>query len=236
MSTVTIPGAGDDFEQSPLPPNGAATSSDMKGAVPKPLFGGVSAKTAARAKKGNLSTSRTGNVKQASFSFGKPKKSLFVKTHPSPAYSLTNVPTFKNEVSGTWHFITPELFESGELPDRFTRTIKLIDIFAVGGADGSFSLWPVPVTNHPSRKGALNAVEAARSRYVIVEWLPQAATYTIEPATEPIPEPNWESLPTLEVMMFNAFESVVSVADDKVVRDYMSGGVANRKDLEDEEE
>jgi hypothetical protein len=36
-------------------------------------------------------------------------------------------------------------------------------------------------------------------------------------------------------MMLDAFDSVVSVADDKVVRDYMSGGVANRKDVEDEE-
>jgi hypothetical protein len=36
-------------------------------------------------------------------------------------------------------------------------------------------------------------------------------------------------------MMNDAFDYLVSVADDKVVRDFMSGGVANRKDEEDEE-
>lgn len=35
--------------------------------------------------------------------------------------------------------------------------------------------------------------------------------------------------------MVDAFESVISVADDKVVLDYLSGGVANRLDKEDEE-
>lgn len=234
MSTVTTLRAGDDFEESPLPPNGAASSSDMKAAAPKPLFGGVSAKTAARAQKGELSTSRTGNRKQAAYSFSKPKKGLFIKVNPDPAYTLTNVPVFLNDATDSWHYITPELYESGELPDRFVRACKLMDIFVVGGADGSFFLWPVPVTSHSSRKGALAAAEVARNRYVIVEWFKPAATYNIEPATEPIPEPDWASLPSLEVMMLAAFHSVVSVATDKVVVDYMSGGVANRKDKEDE--
>ena len=146
MSTVTTLRAGDDFEESPLPPNGAASSSDMKAAAPKPLFGGVSAKTAARAQKGELSTSRTGNRKQAAYSFSKPKKGLFIKVNPDPAYTLTNVPVFLNDATDSWHYITPELYESGELPDRFVRACKLMDIFVVGGADGSFFLWPVPVT------------------------------------------------------------------------------------------
>jgi hypothetical protein len=116
------------------------------------------------------------------------------------------------------------------------RAIKLIDIYAAGGADGTFFLWYINVTSHSSRKGALKAVEIARSRYVIVEWLKSAATYTIEPATEAIPPPKWETLPSLEAMMLDAFESVVSVADDKVVRDYMSGGVANNKDNQEDED
>jgi hypothetical protein len=226
---------GSDFDEVPTSPNGTASKVEAAAAQPKPLFGGVSARTAAQAKKGNTSASRTGKAKQATFSFAKPKKSVYVKVHPSPSYTMTNVPVYQNDVTDTWHYVTPELFESGELPDRFVRAVKLIDIYAAGAADGSFFLWHVPVTSHSSRKGALKAVEAARTRYVIVEWFRQASTYTIEPATEPIPEPKWESLPTLETMMLDAFDSVVSVADDKVVRDYMSGGVANRKDVEDEE-
>jgi hypothetical protein len=238
MASEPNPAVGDDFEEAALaPPNGATTAADATAArpKPKPLFGGVSAKIAARAKKGTLSTSRTGKAKQASYALDKPKKSVYVMTHPSPDYSMVNVPTFVNEATGTWHYISPDLFGSGELPDRFVRAIKLIDIYAAGGADGTFFLWFINVTSHSSRKGAIKAVETARSRYIIVEWLKSAATYTIEPATEAIPLPKWESLPTLETMMLDAFESVVSVADDKVVTDYMSGGVASNRDKEDEE-
>jgi hypothetical protein len=41
-------------------------------------------------------------------------------------------------------------------------------------------------------------------------------------------------LPPFEQLLLGAFDSTVSVADDKVVTDFMSGGVANRED-EDEE-
>jgi hypothetical protein len=231
QATQTVEG---DFDQTALPGEpdtvGAAGT-----AQPEPMFSGVSAKAAARAKKGNTSSSRTGRAKQATFSFGKPKKAVFVKVHPSPAYTMSNVPVYENELTGTFHFVKPALYESGELPDRFLRACKTIDIFAAGAADGSFFLWYVPVSSSQWRKGALKAVEAARQRYVIVESFKAASTYTIEPATEPIPDPRWETLPSLEKMMMDAFDSIVSVADDKVIRDFMSGGVASRRDEEDEE-
>jgi hypothetical protein len=233
--TATTVEVGNDFEKSALPANGASSKAEAAMAQPKSMFTGVSARTAAAAKKGTTSNSRTGKAKQATFSFAKPKKTVYVKVHPSPPYSMTNVPVYINGVTDTYHYITPELFESGELPERFLRAIKLIDIFTAGAADGSFFLWYVPVSGHVSRKGALKAVDAARNRYVLVEWFKQASTYTIEPATDAIPEPKWETLPSLESMMNDAFDSLVSVADDKVVRDFMSGGVANRKDEEDEE-
>lgn len=159
----------DDFGASALPPNGAASSGDLKSTGPKPLFGGVSARTAAAAKKGDMSSSRTGRAKQASYSFSRPKKNLFIKVHPSPAYTMTNVPVYQNPVTESYHYISPDLYESGTLPDRFLRASKLIDIFVFGGADGSFSLWAVKVGSHSARKGALKAVDVARNRYVIVE-------------------------------------------------------------------
>lgn len=210
MKQVTPVEVGSDFEETILPANGAATKAEAAMAKPKSLFTGVSARTAQAAKKGNTSSSRTGKAKQATFSFAKPKKTVYCKVHPSPDYTLTNVPVYINDVTDTYHYITPELFESGELPERFTRAIKLIDIFTAGAADGSFFLWHVAVTSHVSRKGALKAVEAARSRYVLVEWFKPASTYTIEPATEAIPEPRWETLPSLESMMNDAFDSIVT--------------------------
>ena len=229
------PEVGDDFENPSHPPNGAATQAEVKAAQPKSLFSGISAKAQAKAKKGNLSSSRTGQKKQATFSFGKPRKGVFVKVHPSPDYSMPNVPVYQNEITGSFHFITPELYESGELPDRFMRAVKTVDIFTAGAADGSFFLWWVPVSSSQWRKGALKAVEAARQRYCIVEAFKQAQTYSIEMATEPIPDPDWAKLPTLEQMMLDAFDSTVSVADDKIVRDYMSGGASLRDDEADDE-
>ena len=231
---IGLAGVQDDFEQPTHPPNGAAAKAEVKAAHPKPLFSGVSAKSAAKAKKGNLSSSRTGQAKQATFNFGKPRKGVFTKVHPSPDYSMTNVPMYQNEITGTFHFITPDLFESGELPDRFLRAVKTVDIFTAGAADGSFFLWWVPVSSSQWRKGALKAVEAAKQRYCIVEAFEQAQTYSIEMAAEPIPDPAWGKLPAFEQMLLDAFDSTISVPDDKVVRDYMSGGVANRQD-EDEE-
>jgi hypothetical protein len=50
-------------------------------------FPSVSRKTAAAAKKGETSGSRTGKGKQVSLAFSKPPKNMFAKVHPSPGYS-----------------------------------------------------------------------------------------------------------------------------------------------------
>jgi hypothetical protein len=57
----------------------------------------------------------------------------------------------------------------------------------------------------------------------------------VEIADQPIPEPKWASLPSFEQMLMDAFDSNINVTDDKVVLDYMSGGVAAREDEEDVE-
>lgn len=234
------PQIGDDFEAPAPLPNGAATSGDLRSTKPgpTPLFGGVSARTAAAAKTGNLSSSRTGKSKQASHHFDKPKADLYVKVHPGAGYSMVNVPVWedKHSTNLTYHYIKPELFESGQLPDRFLRAVKLIDIYVMGGADGTFFMWAVKVGTHSSRKGALAAIEIARSRYVLIEWFGPASTYNVEPATEAIPEPEWASLPTFEKMLLDGFASIVSVPDDKIVLDFMSGGVANRKENQEDGE
>jgi hypothetical protein len=50
------------------------------------------------------------------------------------------------------------------------------------------------------------------------------------PETSRLPEPKWVSLPSFEQMLMDAFDSNINIADDKVVTDYMSGGVAVRED------
>ena len=124
-----------DFDQATLPEEPGTVEAEET-AQPEPMFSGVSAKAAARAKKGTTSSSRTGRAKQATFSFGKPKKTVYVKVHPSPAYTMPNVPVYENELTGTFHFVKPALYESDELPERFLRACKTIDIFTTGAADG----------------------------------------------------------------------------------------------------
>ena len=226
------------FEEAlPLPANGKATTESVAHATKtKTLFSPVSRKTAEAAKKGTTSTSRTGKAKQITYEFNKPPRGIYVKVHPSPSYHTFNLPVFVNETEGTFHYISPELFESSELPERFRNACKIMDIHAAGLADGTFILWFVFVSSSKWRKAAVKAVEQSKLGFGIVTALKARQTYTFEPATEPIPEPKWESLPSFEQMLLDAFDSSVNVADDKVVADYMSGGVAQRDDETEDSE
>jgi len=214
--------------------NGKATNEAVANAAKnhssKTMFASASRKAAEAAKKGTTSSSRTGKAKQVSYEFGKPPKGIYVKVHPSPGYHTFNLPVFVNENEGTFHYIDPELFESGDLPERFQNVCKLMDIHTAGCADGTFFLWYVFVSSSKWRKAAVKAVDAARHEYVIVSSIKARQTYAIEPADQLIPEPKWASLPSFEQLLMDAFDSNVNVADDKVVLDYMSGGVAAHED------
>lgn len=219
--------------------NGKATNEAVANATKnhssKTMFAPASRKAAEAAKKGTTSSSRTGKAKQVSYEFGKPPKGIYVKVHPSSGYHTFNLPVFVNENEGTFHYIDPELFESGDLPERFQNVCKLMDIHTAGCADGTFFLWYVFVSSSKWRKAAVKAVDAARHEYVIVSSIKARQTYAIEPADQVIPEPKWASIPSFEQMLLDAFDSNVNVADDKVVLDYMSGGVTAREDGDDGE-
>jgi hypothetical protein len=214
--------------------NGKATheavANATKNTPSKTMFAPASHRAAEAAKKGTTSTSRTGKAKQVSYEFGKPPKGIYVKVHPSPAYHTFNLPVFVNENAGTFHYINPELFESGELPERFRNVCKLMDIRTAGCADGTFFLWYVFVSSSKWRKAANKAVDEAKRGYVIVSCVKARQTYNVEMADQPIAEPKWQSLPSFEQMLMDAFDSNINVADDKAVLDYMSGGVAARED------
>jgi len=227
------------FESAPiLPANGKANNDVLvepaKNRASRSSFAGVSRKTAEAAKKGQMSNSRTGKAKQISYEFQKPPKGIYVKVHPSPSYHTYNLPVFVNENEGSYHYIDPELYESGQLPERFQNACKIMDIHTAGLADGTFILWFIFVSASKWRKAAVKAVQSAERDYVIVSSIKARQTYSIEIADEPIPEPKWQSLPAFDQMLMDAFDSTVNVPDDKVVLDYMSGGVAAREDIEEE--
>jgi hypothetical protein len=221
------------------PTNGTATNEAVANAAKntpsKTRFPPASRKAAEAAKKGTTSSSRTGKAKQVSYEFGKPPKGIYVKVHPSPAYHTFHLPVFFNENEGTFHYVDAELFNSGDLPERFKRVCKILDIHTTGCADGTFFLWWVPVSASKWYKAAKKAVDAARRDYVIVSSIKARQTYSIESVDEPIPEPKWASLPTFEQLLMDAFDSTINVADDKMVLDYMRGGVAAREDEDDVE-
>ena len=200
----------------------------------KTKFNPLSYNAAETAKKGNTSTSRTGKTKQISYEFAKPPKGIYVKTHPSAEYHTSNLPVFVNENEGTFHYIDPILYESGDLPRRFQNACKVMDIHTAGLADGTFILWYVFVSSSKWRKAAVKAVEAARLEYVIVTSIKARQTYSIELADQAIAEPKWVSLPPFEQMLDDAFDSCIRDANDKVVTNYMSGGVAARQDNDED--
>jgi hypothetical protein len=240
-SEANLAGLSDVAFESPavISANGKATNEAVayaqKKTTSKTMFAPASRNAAESAKKGTTSTSRSGKAKQVSYEFGKPPKGIYVKVHPSSAYHTFNLPVFVNENEGTFHYINPELFESGDLPQRFQGVCKLMDIHTAGCADGTFFLWHVFVSSSKWRKAAVKAVDAARQDYVIVTSIKSRQTYNVEIADQPIPEPRWASLPSFEEMLLDAFDSNINVSDDKVVLDYMSGGVAAREDGEDAE-
>jgi hypothetical protein len=212
-----------------------AVDDSTKNTPLRTMFPPVSRKAAEAAKKGTTSASRTGKARQVSYEFGKPPKGIYVKVHPSPDYHRFNLPVFVNEDAGTFHYVNPELFESGELPERFRNVCKLMDVHTAGCADATFFLWYVFLSSSKWRKAAIKAVNEARRAYVIVSSIKARQTYGVEIADQPIPEPKWVSLSSFEQLLVDAFDSTINVADDKVVLDYMRGGVAAREDEEDVE-
>jgi hypothetical protein len=223
------------FDSTSIPPvNGMATTGPVakasRNSSSRTMFAPASRRAAEAAKKGTTSTSRTGQAKQVSYEFGKPPKGIFVKVHPSSGYHTFNLPVFVNENQGTFHYVDHELFDSGNLPQRFQNVCKLMDVHTAGCADGTFFLWFVYVSSSKWRKAAVKAVEAARREFVIIDSIKVRQTYSIEPADQPIPEPKWASLPSFEQMLVDAFDSNINVADDKIVLDYMSGGVVTPED------
>jgi len=217
-------------------PTNEVVGNATKHGTSQSMFSSLSYKAAQAAKKGNTSASRTGRAKQVSYEFAKPPKGIYVTVHPSTAYHAYNLPVFVNENEGTFHYIYPELYESGSLPMRFQNACKVMDVHSAALADGTFILWYVFVSASKWRKAAVKAVDAARREWVIVTSVKARQTYAIEPADEVIPTPKWESLPDFQQMLLGAFDSSVTVADDKVVNDYMSGGVAANEDGEDDGE
>ena len=221
-----------DFERSVNPSTQKVHASP--GTSPNAAFPSVSRRTAAAAKKGETSGSRTGKGKQVTYAFSKPPKNMYVKVHPSDEYSQLGLAVFHDENNGTFHFIQPQLYESNELPERFKNACKIMDVHTAGLADGTFFLWYVFESASPWFKAAQKTIDMASRNYGIVSSIKSRQTYSFESAMEAIPEPKWESLPTFDQLLLGAFESTVSVPDDKVVADFMSGGVAHRKDESEE--
>jgi hypothetical protein len=217
-----------DFDRPVNPTNDKSNPNATKSK--ESAFQTVSRKTASAAKKGETSNSRTGKGKQVTYEFSKPPKNIYVKVHPSPDYSQHGFAAYHDENTGKFYFVQPNLYESDELPERFKNACKIMDVYTAGAADGTFFLWYLFESASPWFKAAQKTVDLARRNYGVVSSIKQRQTYSFEIATEAIPEPKWGTLPPFEQLLLGAFDSTISVANDKVVTDFMSGGVANRRD------
>jgi hypothetical protein len=230
----------DDTElDTPLPqavsakPNGKAPidDSDVFADTPNPTTKtgrtnrfSVSSTVAQKAKKGETASTGTSKGRQATIDLGKPPKNVFVTVHPDRAYRQANVPVYYDEANEKYHLINPELYESGNLPDRFQRACRIMDVYTAALADGSFLLWQIYQSASKWCNAAQKAVQAAMNGWVLVEALKSRSTYLITPAEFAIPAPKWDKLPEFDVMLMDAFASTIYRADDEVINKYLSGG------------
>jgi hypothetical protein len=222
------------FSPTPVKPNGRDTSVQLDTQTPIPTskattpqfnkFRGVSAKTAAAAKKGGQSSSQTGRARQTNVELEKPKSGMFVRVHPSSNYRICNLPTYYDERTKFFYFIQPDLYESDDLPARFKRACKLIDVFAAAYADGTFFLWYVNVSTSQWRKSAIRVIQHAQEKWITVYSDQVHNQYRTEEADVVIPDPKWEKLGPFEKALEGAFEGTIFMADDEVINKFMSGG------------
>jgi hypothetical protein len=130
-----------------------------------------------------------------------PKKSEFVRVNPAEEYHIYNVPLLEDLEGKGWYFVDG----SAELPDLIEELVRHANIYTAQTHDGTTFLWLVKHKNTNWYTSARRAVTAAVSRWVSVRARNAANSYDLRPPRDPIPEPDWSSLPPFDVMLEMAF-------------------------------
>jgi len=125
-------------------------------------------------------------------SVGKPPKGRFFRTSRDPG-NMVDVFVLEDKVEGTYHLVSPEVAAA---LDGLVRAITLH--LAVDRASNPF-LVPVPFpsengTRNPWHQSLLNAIEAAKEKWVRIEADKSAGIYQVHGALGELAEPAWPEL------------------------------------------
>lgn len=125
-------------------------------------------------------------------SVGKPPKGRFFRTSRDPGNTV-DVFVLEDKVEGTYHLVSPEVAAAlGGLVRAITLHL------AVDRASNPF-LVPVPFpsengTRNPWHQSLLNAIEAAKEKWIRIEADKSAGIYQVHGALGELAEPAWPEL------------------------------------------
>lgn len=206
VSNITTPSSVDAKVRAFKAPLGDSVANKLKSAS-------KAAQSARAAKK--QAAAPAGKREQATYELTRPPRGKFVRVHPSDAYRIYNIPVLENPETNEMYFVE----QSVELPDFIAAQVRHINIYAAQTHDYSVFLWMVKVSETNWFKAARRAVNASLSRWVQVQARKAANTYDLITPHDPIPEPDWSSLPPFDEMLEIAFEDhVIASTDHPLIR------------------
>jgi hypothetical protein len=139
----------------------------------------------------------------------KPSKEWFVRTHPDPAYRLSTAVLELKEDRETY-LVAPGLWP--ELASEPTFSPRLL-VSAIN-RQGVLFLWPIRLPGSDGKiddwsRSAMDAANAARSRWVRISADMSLGAYRIEVATGRLPGPEWPADLTLQAIIRIAFRDTL---------------------------
>jgi hypothetical protein len=146
----------------------------------------------------------------------KPPKERFFQASPDPANTM-NVFLFEDKAEGTYHLVSPDVAAAlGGLVRAITLHL------AVDRANNPF-LVPVPFpsengTRNPWHQSLLNAIEAAREKWIRIEADKSAGIYQVHEALGELAEPIWPELSMDELVRIAFSGRVIDSMDHPKVQ------------------
>ena len=147
----------------------------------------------------------------------KPPKGRFFRSSRDPGNTV-DVYVFEDKVEGTYHLVSPDV--AAVLGGGLVRAITLH--LAVDRANNPF-LIPVPFpsengTRNPWHQSLLNAIEAAKEKWIRIEADKSAGIYQVHEAMGDLAEPIWPETPMDELVRIAFTGRVIDSLDHPKVQ------------------
>jgi hypothetical protein len=161
----------------------------------------------------------TGGVKKllTTVPVRKPNRQDFVRAHPDPAYRLTPAAIIELKEDREVYLLTPAM--ASQLPGEFAAAT----LFTTVNRQGVLHLWPVKLPGADGKhnewhRSAAEAAERAMKRWVRLTANLSLGAYEMFEATGDLSEPEWPSLPFVDILKIAFRDRIVDTADHPLVQ------------------